>query len=728
MEIEAAPQLIALFLIAAGLAIGVWAYTTRYPILPRGRSLILLGARLLAFAALIVASFAPVLRFPENSRARNRVLVLLDHSGSMEVRDAATGRSRRAAADSAAVAIAKGLGGRFDLRVAAFDASLGPFGRGVGAASEIASAPQGDGETALGDALRSALTRVDPDSVAAILILSDGAVNRGEDPDRALGAALPVFGILVGDAADPPTVGFAGVEVPPEAIVGRPTPVVATVRQGARANSGGVVRVSEGERELGRAPFSLSGRGASARVTIPVTVAARGKRFLSIEILGIADDPMRENKQRLVAVNARPARRSVPLLAREWDWDLRSFARGVEEDTTWGVVRLEPAGSAQAAKLGGAPASLDSYLEDAEAVAVRLDARSLSPERATAILRYIERGGGALLWADPLGRTPSDSPLMRSLGLSWRFWGNAPGPVATVELTQTGKTHEIALLGGDAASAAATWRDLPPIQPLVAFGTAGSRLSTLLSARVGNETAPLLMAGSIGKGRVAVLNAAGVYRWGLTAAGIGSGTGIEGAFFGGLVRWLSSGSEARPVRISAPDITAVGRPVPVRMSAGPPSASSPASGAGADARVIARREGGGPGKPAPPVEARLAPSEGGFAGTLPLPPGTYQMVGRLERGGRLIGSDSVRVAVGSQGVEFEMLAAEPKVLARLAEDSGGLAAPLDSAELVLAKLRSPDLTRARLAEIDLFHNRALFAVLILALALEWALRRRFNLM
>ena len=720
LELSAAPQLLALLLIAAGLAVGVWAYLTRYPVLPPRRRLILLGARVLAIAALLIASLAPVLRFPTASRERNRLLVLVDHSGSMEVRDAAAGRTRREVADSAAAAIAREFGGRYDIRIAAFDASLGPFGRGEDAAVRIAAGPSG-GETALGDALRSALTRVDPDSVAAMLVVSDGVVNRGENPERALGAAVPALGLAVGSAAEPPTVGIAGVEIPPEVIVGRSTPVVVTVRQGSRPSSRGSVRVSEEGRESGRAPFSLAGAGASVRVTIPVTVASRGKRFLSVEILDVAGDPMRENKERLVAVEARPARRSVPILSKDWDWDLRSLARGVEDDTTWGIVRIEPSGASAAARLGGAPASLESYLEEAEAVAIRLDSRVLTPERAAAILRYIERGGGALLWVDPQGRAPGDTPLTRVLKLSWRYWGTVPAPIATVELAPEGKTHEIALLGGDAASAAATWRDLPPVQPLVALGTSGSPLSAVLYARIETETTPLLLAGSIGKGRVAVLNAAGIYRWGLTAAGIGS-RGVEGAFFGGLARWLASGSQERPVRIAAPDITLEGRPVAVRLSTTAPRA------AGEVARVVARRQGGAA-RSTPSVEATLAPSEGGdFTGSLALPPGTYRLAGRLERGGRLVGSDSTRIAVGSQGIEFETLAAEPKALARLAEESGGVSAPVDSAQPVLDRLRSPELARARLAEMDLFHNHVLFAVLILALTMEWALRRRFNLM
>jgi hypothetical protein len=719
IEMEAVPQAAAILLIAAALGLGLWAYLTRYPALAPKRRWILLAARLTALLALLLASLAPVLRYPEASRARNRLLMLLDHSGSMGVRDASGGRSRKSAADSAAAAIARELSGRYDVRVAAFDAALGTFGKDVRHAAE--SFP-GGGETALGDAIRGAVTRLDPDSVAAILVLSDGEVNRGEDPERALDSTLPAFGLVVGSPSDPPTVGIAGVEAPPEMIVARATPLTVTVRQGGRPASRGIVRVSEDGRELGRAPFKLDGPGASARVSIPVTLTARGKRFLAVELLDVPDDPMRENKRRLVAVTARPAKRSVPLLSASWDWDLRSLARGVEEDTTWGIVRLSPSGASQVSRLGGPAGPFDSYLEDAEAVVVRYDASTITPERAAALMRYLERGGGVLLWIDPYPRPPVESPLTRAVGLAWRFWGQPVGPVATAELAPGGHTHEIALLGGDAASAGATWKDLPPVEPLVALDATGSPLQPVVLGRVSSGPVPLVLAGTVGKGRVVVLNAAGVYRWGLTASGIAGRAGVETAFFGGICRWLAGGSEDHPVQIEAPEITPEGRTVPIRIVASLPGPQ------GAEARVTARAVGGKPAAGAP-VEAKLTPTAGGeFSGSLPLGPGTYLLRGSVTRGGRSVGSDSIRVAVGVQGIEFETLAADPSSLRRLAESSGGLAAPIDSAGPVIERLRSPDLSRVRMAEIDLFHNPLLFTILIVALALEWAMRRRFHLM
>lgn len=720
------PVVPAVLLLLAGIGVAVWAYATRYPVLTPRRRAILLGARLLSLLALLVASLAPVARFPTASKERNRLLVLVDYSGSMEVRDAPGGRSRVEAADSAAAAIRRELGGRYDVQFAVFSSTLGPFVR----SSSLPSKGDGmlTGETALGDALREAGARVDPDSVAALVIVSDGAVNRGEDPERAIDASLPAFTLVAGSPSDPATVGIAGVEAPLEAVLGRPSAVHVTVRQGARPAARGIVRLGEGGRELASAPYALAGPGASARVTLPWTPLTAGKHFLTVRLDPVAGDPVRENKARLVAVEARPAKRFVPVVSSSWDWDLRSLSRGIESDTAWAVERLTPAGSEAVASEDGGSSSLAAKLQNAEAAVVRFDARTMTPDRAQTLLRWVERGGGLLLWVDAEARMPPDSPLSRALGLTVGFWGRDPG-LAPAELTPAGRVHEVTLLGGDAASAASTWRDLPPVKPPVALGERGEALEPILAARVDDAMAPILLAGRLGTGRVLVLNAAGVYRWGLTAAGLGNGAGVEAIFFSGISRWLGAAGEDRAVRISAPDITPEGRTVAVRLTTAAPL------GAGAVATVRARRIGATglpgetPGGGASGGSAMLASVEPGvYGGSLAVSPGVYLLVGRVERGDRLVGADSVRVAVGAQGIEFESLASEPGVLTRLAERSGGASAPLANPEAVMSRLRSPDLVRSRLAQVDLFHNPLLFVVLVLGLAVEWALRRRFNLM
>jgi len=728
IAIDISPNWIAFALVAAAMGVAVWAYLTRYGALaPRQRG-ILLAARLVALAGLLIAAFAPVLSIPIGGKARNRLLILVDHSGSMAVRDAAGGKTRRQAADSAAAAIAGALSGRYDVRTAAFGASLGPFARGgVPPAAAIVSG----GETALGDAIRAALERNDPDSVAALLVVSDGAVNRGEDPDRALGGAVPAYALWAGAAEDPASVSLAGVDVSPDAVAGRPASVYVRIRQGNRPATEGTVRLLEDGVEKSRARFSLAARGASASLTLPYTPATQGVHFLHVAIDGVSDDPLTANKQRLVAVHARASTRQLAIVASRWDWDLRSLARGATEDTSWSVARYRPTIGSDVATLDGVLISFDDVLKRASAVAVRYDARTLSPDRAATLAKYVERGGGVLLWIEPGGTLPPAGPITKALGVVWRRWADAPGITATVELAPAGRMSEVALLGGDAASASAAWNALPPVAPIVgvegASGSlgAGAALTPILFGRIDEERVPILLTGRIGAGRVAVLNAAGVYRWGLTAGGLSAG-GVEGAFFGGLCRWLESAGNDRPVRIEAPDVSAEGAGVPIRLVSAEGSAGAPGAPGSppASARVSVRPEGGGV-----PIEARLVPSgDGTFSGTLDLPPGVHRVQAVLERAGHAVGRDSLRIAVGEGGLEYEGLAAEPGTMERLASGSGGLSAPLTRPASVVERLRRPDSARARLAEIDLFHNPFLFALVIAALAAEWALRKRFHLL
>jgi len=705
VTLTTASNLLVPALVLLALALGVALYVTRYPALHPRRRAVLLAVRAITLSALLFAALGPVVRYSTASRERNRMLVLVDHSGSMEVRDGdRSGRTRREVADSAAIAIAGDLQGRYDVRIAPFDASLGPIVT-PGAWKETAPA-RGAGETALGNALREALDRVDPDSLAALLILSDGAVNRGEDPQRALGSSVPAFGLVTGSASDPPTTGIGGIDVPAEVVMGQPAVLTVTVRQGSRPATRGVARLSEGSRELGRAAFALPNPGAMTRVLIPFTIQERGKHFLTVKLDSLPGDPIVKNKRRLVAVSARPAKRMVPLVASAWDWDLRSFSRGVEADTSWAVQRLVPSGSS----------GLVQVLRDANVAAVRYDSRTLTPERSAEILRFLERGGGVLFWVDPLNRPPAEGPLTQALGLQWRDFGRPIPSGTSLELTPAGRSHEITLLGGDAASAIASWRSLPPVQVPLVLSVREPRLVPLLLVRFGNEATPVLLAGKIGQGRVALLNATGVYRWGLTASGLAGGAGIEASFFGGLTAWLAQGEDDRAVRILAPDLTPAERPIPVRLAL-----SNPSLARGARGVVTVPGRGG-------KTVALSASAQGDFVGSIALPEGIYTLQGRVDRGGRTLGTDSVRVAVGEQGVEFESLNADSGVLERLASRSGGASAPIDRPTLVLARLRSPEIAKARIVELDLFHNVWLFVVLVLGATTEWVLRKRWHLL
>src|SRR5256885_15984964 len=95
-SLSSSPNVIALVLLAGILALGLSLYLTRYPALPPRRRAILAAVRAATILALLFASLGPVARYSSASRERNQMLILVDHSGSMEVRDGdPAGRTRR---------------------------------------------------------------------------------------------------------------------------------------------------------------------------------------------------------------------------------------------------------------------------------------------------------------------------------------------------------------------------------------------------------------------------------------------------------------------------------------------------------------------------------------------------------------------------------------------------------------------------------------------------------
>jgi hypothetical protein len=167
----------AVSLLAAGvlLVLGWWLY--RGASVPRGRQRMLLLLRLLAVTLVLFLLFRPVVILTETRQHSATLVLLVDRSRSMSVRDAVGGASRWEALQQMFEQCRPALEkiSKF-LRVESyyFDQKLYTGEE----APEVA--PTGPA-TALGDALRQSLERVGG-RVAAMVLLTDGASNAGQIP------------------------------------------------------------------------------------------------------------------------------------------------------------------------------------------------------------------------------------------------------------------------------------------------------------------------------------------------------------------------------------------------------------------------------------------------------------------------------------------------------------------------------------------------------------------
>ena len=234
----------------------VWAYiaarahATRYAARFPAASTLALAARaesrwlrhlpaalLLAACAVLVLALARPHRSASVPIGHASVMLVLDHSGSMQATDVRP--TRLAAAESAALIFIASLPGQVRVGVVAFstvpDAVQGPT-TDRAAALHIIDSQTAVGATATGSALQIALDLLSsqaPDRVGgpqhsgqtpdAIVLLSDGAANTGRNPVAVAAEAgarrTPIYTVALGsaDATIPNPSGFgAPVAVPPD--------------------------------------------------------------------------------------------------------------------------------------------------------------------------------------------------------------------------------------------------------------------------------------------------------------------------------------------------------------------------------------------------------------------------------------------------------------------------------------------------------------------------------
>ena len=198
-------------------------------------------------------------------------------------------------------------------------------------------------------------------------MVSDGAVNAGEDPvaaARALG--LPVHAVVVGRAGAPDRV-VTEVESQDVARVGRPTVVRARVTSTEERGAPMTVRLLEDGRELARATVIAPGGGAEATAEFQVVPTRPGLAVWTARVDSLPGELTRANDARQLAVEVSPGRLGVLLVSGGLNWDLAFMRRALLGDSSLAVTtfarerggwralerRAGPGGAPAAASLRG---------------------------------------------------------------------------------------------------------------------------------------------------------------------------------------------------------------------------------------------------------------------------------------------------------------------------------------------------------------------------------------
>ena len=686
-------------------ALALWAYRFAIPPLPALARRAMPVLRFLGLMLLLWLLARPVLERDRGGQA-TRIAVLVDRSWSMDLPVNGAGSPSRASAATQAVSdLRRALRGRATVKEI-------PFAGRLGADSTWRASR---GATSIGGALAALPVSPEGQDLDGVVVVSDGVTNLGEDPvsaARALG--VPVHAVAIGEPGARDR-AVLEVEASARVRVGESTPVRVRIASREAPGTPIPVRLMDGTRELAHAEVSAPANGAEATVELRVTPSAAGLAVWTAQVDSLRDEITTRNNARQVAVEVSPDRLGVLILSSALNWDLTFLRRALAGDSSlsietrardrdgWRNIERARAAAPTPGDLRGRSVVVLDGLAPAE-ISVQFDA---------AVVDFARRGGGVLVLggdAPGLGRFRAGT-RGAELGLANEGGMRSASPAPTTE------GRELMAWDEDPARGDRAWRTAAPLTNVGTYRLGGGD-RPLLGAVDGGT--PLMVARRLGRGQVLLVNGTGFWRWSLS--GLDEYAGDRGhRLWRQLVRWLAEPVQGEPLRVQ-PERWLSARGEPVRLLASlqnqefQPVAGATVRGEVADEQ--GRR-----------TNVSFEPRErGSYVATLDdLPPGRYRIVARATHGGKELGSANAQFAVDRWSLEEARAEPDSAALAGIARNAGGRVTGASNVTAWTRALPARALALRRSDSIRLWESPWVFALVVGALSLEWAWRRRRGL-
>jgi uncharacterized membrane protein len=341
---------------------------------------------------------------------------------------------------------------------------------------------------------------------------------------------------------------------------------------------------------------------------------------------------------------------------------------------------------------------------------------------------YVRKGGGfamiggeqsfgdARYGSTPLGEILPVSPIDGTAMVEGE---------ARPQLTREGLRHPLTSLAPGDAQNQAAWAALPPLTAVNITRPLGPTegAAVLLEApsvSVQGRPAPVVAVREAGAGRTLAVTSDATWRWGFLAAESGQGNRAYLRFWSAALRWLVRDPALAPVQVE-PDAPAVEPGSPVGLSV---SVRSPDWGPGAGRKVDAELVDEA-GRSVAHGQAVAGPDGNARLELTPPGPGAYKIIAKAD--GRDGENATAAVAVRGAGPEDADAAPRPELLSALAEATGGAFDTIPGGGLPRLAMADPEVVEiGRRKAVPIWDRAWTLAVLALALAGEWVLRRRWG--
>jgi len=734
----------------AAAALTWYAYRITTPPVSSLRRYTLMALRLLGLWLLLFALFEPIVNVLRATEEPPRVAILLDNSESLSLRDAS--RDRKADYLAALKALKPET---LNDALPETASTLTLFDNDITTLAAKDFRPDAmrlEGQFSnIAKPLQHIFQDAERTNTQAILLMTDGAFNEGENPLYAAEMlGRPVFVVGVGDSTEAKDISVRSIITNEVGYVESELPINIAVQTSGFEQ--GTARLTLRDNGETIAEQTLTLRGTESRtVSIGYTPKQAGMHTLTAEIKnqsGLEGELTTKNNAVSEFVNVLKNKRKTLVLASQLSPDISFIRSSLEgnKNVQCNVYVEDMKGS---------------FLDDAASASGTANAPQTAPKRTLETLRQdLSDAEAIVLVGFPLTVTPlavieavktelsRGKPVLfiASQDLDWvrlrplepflpftTLSASKQEMLALPDVKQQALSSPVMKLTGTDGDAKA-WNQLPPLfrtETLVRVKPEAEVLSTVKLNNV-PLAEPLIVQRTLNNTKSIAILGYGLYRWKLLGFAAEAAKGREvpdifGTFFENGLRWLATSDQGKFVRIkSSRKVYGSGDKVELTGQVYDRS-YSPLDGA--DVRVTLQSA-----ALKQPREVVLAALGGGrYSSTVEgLGEGEYSFVGTALVNAQKYGEDFGRFSVGKVNIEYQNLRMNAAFLRHLAESTGGKFYTAEEAA------RNPDAIRRAIqsapgykarpvtlrSDIALWNVAWLLVAAVTFFALEWLLRKR----
>jgi uncharacterized membrane protein len=658
----------------------------------------------------------PGLEGTSGSTEENRMVVLIDSSKSMTIRDEGQRTRHEALRDAwkASEAALADLGKVYRITTLR-------FGSEVKEIRDLSFVPAEE-RTWIGSAISDVLARSGPGALEHVVLISDGQSNGGKDPEgvartlEAKGVRLHAVwaGKPAGSTSVPRVIARAA-RGPEEVMTGRSFEVTAEFHAvGGQGQDLGIDFAIDGV-PAGARVVPIQGASQTISVAFTHQFAEEGTHLLSFAARPLRGEAVAPDQTSFHPIRVRKKVMEVLYIEGqirdEFKYVRRSLSRFNDLKLS-SVLTLTPEPGQE-----GLPRDVSEWLKYDVVILGDLPAASLTEGQRSSLEEAVRKGLGFVMIGgfDNFGSGGyAGTPVADLLPVRVEAKEQKTEETYALDPTDEGVRSTVMRLTPDPSRNRELWQSLPRLKGFTVV-TEKKRGETVLAR--GPSGAPMLVAQDYGSGRSMAFLADTTWRWWRSAGGRED---LHKRFWRQMVLWLAhrEGRGEGQVRLKTPKtVFEPGEAVRLRAEV-TDGAKEPVEGAHLRATIE-----GPDGKRLP---IRMDPEPGGYGETyVPAVPGRYRVEVTAERDKVSLGQDAVDFVVQTQERELRIPEANIEQMKTLAELGKGRSSDLAGLPALLAKVRA-DHKPVRIEQsvsAELWNSPWALGLFWLFLVGEWLLRR-----